>query len=141
MKIDKEKLGIGIWYSDSDMHQLPNRDGDIPEGAVYAHSRFPLEVRERIYRIGKDGHRSGPVESCVHLSRDNGRLLVAMVNSGDYDLYEAMAILASCCERCANVLWDKYVPGEGYPEYSEKWHKANTCCAFCTDEEEKVLVK
>lgn len=71
---------------------------------------------------------------CCHLSRSTGQLAVAMVNSGDYDLYEALAILAQSCERCCNVLWNKYLPGvDGYAEYSEEWQKCNTVCEFCRE--------
>lgn len=58
--------------------------------------------------------------------------IVAMVNSGDYTLSEAIYIYASSCERCMNVLERKYL-GEnyGYEEYSEAWKKANTVCDWC----------
>ena len=71
---------------------------------------------------------------CVCLSGcDDGRKAVAMVNSGDYDLYEALAVLSQCCERCCNALWNKYLPeeNEGYDEFSPEWYKANTVCDFC----------
>lgn len=61
--------------------------------------------------------------------------IVAMVNSGDYTLSEAIYIYASSCERCMNVLERKYL-GEnfGYEEHSEKWKKANTVCDWCREE-------
>ena len=62
-------------------------------------------------------------------------LILAMTNSGDYTLEEALAVYANACERCMNVLWYKYTDGkEGYAEYSEKWKKANTFCDFCMEE-------
>lgn len=66
------------------------------------------------------------------LSRLSGKCAVAMVNSGDYALDEALAVMAAACERCMNVLLHKYLNGEdGYEEYSDEWKKANTECEFC----------
>ena len=135
MRIDKSKLKIGLWFTDADGNYIPYNGEVHPEGAVYAHSCFPLEVREEVYRIRKDGgygNKDKVLTSCTNIPRDSGQLLVAMVNSGDYDLYEAMGILARCCERCLNVIWNKYLPDiDGYAEFSEEWHKANTFCEFC----------
>lgn len=64
-------------------------------------------------------------------------LIIAMVNSGDYRLSEAILVVSQACERCLNVLLHKYLNGkDGYPEYSEEWMKCNTLCRFC--EHEKV---
>ncbi len=69
------------------------------------------------------------------LSDLSGKCVVAMVNSGDYTLSEALVVMATSCERCMNVLLYKYLNGEdGYEEYSEEWKKANTVCDFCRDE-------
>lgn len=139
MRINREELEAGLWFTDENLKRVP-WDGLVrrPKGAVYAHTCFPLEVRHQIYKIrpeGGYGDKDKVFSWCTNLSRSTGRLAVEMVNSGDYDLYEALAILAQCCERCCNVLWDKYLPGEdGYPEYSEEWQKANTCCQFCEGE-------
>lgn len=79
---------------------------------------------------GSGGSRVSFTET-VHIGGD-GKLLVAMVNSGDYTLEEAMIVYSMACERCANVLWHKYLPGiDGYAEYSEEWEKCGTSCAFC----------
>ena len=135
MIIDKSKLKVGLWFTDEDGNYIPYTNEVHPKGAVYAHSCFPLEVREEIYRIREDGgygEKNKVLTSTTHISRDSGQLLVAMVNSGDYDLYEAMAVLARCCERCLNVIWNKYLPDvDGYEEFSEEWYKANTVCEFC----------
>lgn len=67
-----------------------------------------------------------------HWSKGTSRLLVAMVSSGDYDLGEALYVYSTCCERCSNVLWNKYVGREeGYPEFSEEWYQCNTECKCC----------
>ena len=63
--------------------------------------------------------------------------IVAMVNSGDYTLEEAIYIYCNSCERCMNVLLYKYLDGaDGYEEGSEEWKKANTVCDFCRDMED-----
>ena len=137
MKIDRARLKNGLWFTDEDGRFIPYSREVHPDGAVYAHSCFPLEIRESIYRIRKDGgygEKNRVMTGCTHLSRESGKLAVAMVNSGDYDLSDALAILAQACERCVNVLWNKYLPDEdGYEEFSEEWHKANTVCDFCRD--------
>ena len=145
MKIDKSKLNMGLWYSDKDGNRIPdeecmNPDGEhfTPENAVYAHVCYPLEVVETIYKIREDGHYGEKDKLFgfhTHTGSSNGRLIVAMVNSGDYELDEALCVYAHACERCMNVLWNKYLPGEdGYEEYSEAWKKCNTVCDFCKDE-------
>lgn len=64
--------------------------------------------------------------------------VLAMANSGDYTLSEAIIIYASSCERCINVLAFTYTNGKnGYAEYSEEWHKCGTSCEFCKQEELK----
>ena len=60
--------------------------------------------------------------------------IVAMVNSGDFTLEQAIWVYANSCERCMNSLLYKYLDGqEGYPEYSEEWQKCGTVCDFCKD--------
>ncbi len=136
MNIDKSRLKIGLWYTDKDGNYIPNTDNMItPYGAVYVHSCFPLELHEEVYKLRKGGGYG--VDDKVfgfytHIGRGSGRLIVAMVNSGDYDLYEAIGVYGIACERCMNVLWNKYLPGEdGYEEFSDEWKKANTECEFC----------
>lgn len=60
-------------------------------------------------------------------------VIVAMVNSGDYTLEQAIWICAKSCERCMNVLSDKYCHRDGYAEFSDEWKKCNTVCDFCKD--------
>lgn len=61
--------------------------------------------------------------------------VLAMVNSGDFTLSEAIIVYAGSCERCLNVLAYKYTNGEdGYAEYSDEWKKCGTSCKFCEDE-------
>lgn len=61
-------------------------------------------------------------------------VILAMVNSGDYTLREAIFIYTRACERCMNVLAYKYLNGkDGYAEGSNEWQKCNTVCDFCKD--------
>ena len=65
----------------------------------------------------------------------NEDVVLAMANSGDYSLSEAIAVFGNACERYMNVLAYKYLNGaDGYPEYSEEWKKANIVCDFCREE-------
>ncbi len=78
-----------------------------------------------------DGYGSRKVASFNSTWNDEETIL-AMVNSGDYTLEEAIIVYATACERCMNVLVYKYTNGkEGYEEYSEEWKKCNTSCKFC----------
>lgn len=62
---------------------------------------------------------------------------MAMVNSGDYTLQEALVVFSTACERCMNVLTYKYLNGaDGYEEYSDEWEKCNTECDFCKNKED-----
>lgn len=138
MRINKDKLKLGIWYTDDNGNVIEQVGNEIsPKGARLAHVCFPLEITEKVYSVREDGgygEKQHAWDSNTTLCKSSGRLAVAMVNSGDYDLEEALAVLAQACERCVNVLWDKYLPGEdGYAEHSEEWCKANTVCEFCKD--------
>lgn len=69
-----------------------------------------------------------------HSSWNNEKTILAMVNSGDFTLSEAIIVYAESCERCMNALIFKYTNGEdGYAEYSEEWQKCGTSCKFCDD--------
>lgn len=70
------------------------------------------------------------------IGRGNEDVILAMANSGDYTLSEAIILYATSCERCANALIYKYLNGaDGYEEYSEEWKKCNTSCKYCEDGE------
>lgn len=61
-------------------------------------------------------------------------LALAITNSGDYTLGEAIIISATSCERCMNALAEKYGLDWGYPEGSEEWQKCGTSCKFCKED-------
>lgn len=70
----------------------------------------------------------------LHTSIGGGNqdVIMAMVNSGDYTLQEALVIFSTACERCMNVLTHKYLNGaDGYAEHSDEWEKCRTECDFC----------
>ena len=139
MKIDKSKLPCGIWYEDEHGNIIPFNDGaEPPKEAVSKHVSFPLEVREEIW-VNKSKRENGKpdITFSTHIGGGNQDVILAMANSGDYTLSEAIALYASCCERCMNVLAYKYLDGkDGYEEHSEKWKKCGTVCRYCEEEVE-----
>lgn len=144
MKIDKSKLKCGIWYEDKDGNYIPSTESvEAPEEAVTCHVCFPLQIRTEHYNIKPHVDSDGNVHrthygsdrflttSC-HIGGGNEPVILAMANSGDYTLSEALAVYANACERCSNVLAYKYLNGaDGYPEYSEEWKKCGTVCEYC----------
>ena len=137
MKIDRNRLKMGIWYEDSEGNFIPGGDAvDPPAAAATRHVCFPLEIREEIYGCNDGKADNKPMATFgTHIGGD-GREILQMANSGDFTLKEAIAVYAHACERCANALIWKYSGGQdGYPEYSEEWKKANTVCDYCRDME------
>lgn len=65
-------------------------------------------------------------ESTTHYGGTD--VILAMINSGDYTFNEAIIAYATACERCMNVLAQKYTGKDGYEEFSDEWMKANTVC-------------
>ena len=100
----------------------------------------PLAIRidtEIFAKTPKEGKRRfhHSVTTCCTLSEMSEKTAIAMVNSGDYTLREALYILANCCERCSNVLEHRYLGAEyGYPDGSEEYRHAGTTCDFCEQE-------
>lgn len=137
MKIDKSKIPCGLWYEDVNGNIIPfNDELDPPKEAVTRHASFPLEIREQIWFKSKKKRKNDkPDMTCSTLiGGGNQDVILAMANSGDYTLAESMAIYASCCERCMNVLAYKYLNGkDGYAEYSDEWKLCITSCRYCKD--------
>lgn len=138
MKIDKSKLPCGIWYEDESGNIIPFNDAvEPPKEVVSRHVSFPLEVREEVWfnESGREDDKPDITWS-TDIGGGNQDVILAMANSGDYTLAEAMALYASCCERCMNVLAYKYLDGkDGYKEYSDEWKKCNTVCRYCKESE------
>ena len=139
MKIDKSTIHQGIWYEDKDGNFIPFGSAfnlDPPENAHTRHVCFPLEINETIEFLkddeGNDVEKPASITCSTHIGGGNDLVILAMANSGDYTLREAIAVYAEACERCENVLTYNYLNGEdGYAEGSEEWLKCNTECRFC----------
>lgn len=130
---------MNIWYEDKDGKiiefgdRVPDRNEIV--GLTY-HCMFPLEITEHIYSITDDGDYKHLMDMNTNIGGGNQEVIIAMVNSGEYSLSEALALWSQSCERCMNVLAYKYTDGkDGYAEHSEEWEKCNTVCRFCEDEE------
>ena len=158
MKINYDKLNKKFWFEDANGNEIDKeqiKDGEI----AYYRKCFPLEIHDMIYEYCY--HPKNPIN--MFLCRKSKRFyrwiskykertfinihtttttygsgddcIVAMVNSGDFTLEQAVWVYANSCERCMNVLAYKYLDGkDGYPEYSVEWKKCNTVCEFCEDE-------
>lgn len=146
MHIDKSKLKCGIWFEDAEGNVIPHNSEDpidyIPENAITYHVSFPLAIQEEI-TILKDCNgvpitnksASPSMTWNYHIGAGSSDIILAMANSGDYTLPEALSIYAHSCERCMNVLAYKYLnKTEGYAEHSEEWEKCNTVCEYCKEE-------
>ena len=141
MIIDKEILNRHIWFEDNDgniktFDYVP-RTEEI--AGMTRHVIFPLEITEHISFVKEDGTEGEEYNINCHIGSGNEDVIIAMVNSGDYTLSEALMLWSKCCERCMNVLAYKYLNGkDGYEEYSEEWLKCHTVCQFCKDENKSV---
>lgn len=158
MKINLTKLEKKHWFEDANGHEV---EKDNPNVQFYRHC-FPLELHDYIDEYCY--HPKNPIVKFLcrksswfykWLSQRkpktfrtilDGRTIyssgqeciVAMVNSGDFTLEQAIWVYANSCERCMNSLLYKYLDGkEGYEEYSEEWKKCNTECDFCREESDE----
>ena len=160
MKIDVSKMRR-FWWEDEQGNVLQLENDRMPteqekEKYCFYHSEFPCELHHNISvydyhpkgvqklliklpiigdkikkKLGKTFRRIGTFNTGYRSGSD---CIVAMVNSGDFTLEQAIWVYANSCERCMNVLLYKYLNGaDGYPEYSEEWKKCNTFCDFCKD--------
>lgn len=138
MHIDKTILNRNIWYEDSEGN-VKTFDG-VPDkseviGMTY-HTKWPLEITEHIGRVTPEGTYKHLGDINTHISGGNEKTILAMANSGDYTLGEAIMLWANACERCMNVLEFKYSGGvDGYAEHSNEWKRCGTECEFCREED------
>ena len=160
MKIDLSNMRICWWEDeagnilDIDRKRLPT-DEEKKDYPFY-HSCFPCQIHHNIAhydyhprgiykhlikipflksyvekKIGKTFHDICTINTTYKSGSD---CIVAMVNSSDYTLEEAIWVYTTACERCMNVLCHKYLNEEdGYAEYSDEWKKCGTVCEFCED--------
>lgn len=152
MKFDYSKLEKMFWFEDENGNEV---DKENPNACIYRHC-FPLELHDQIdeycyhpknpiikflcrksrkfYKwISKGKDKTFKTILDARTTYSSGQdCIVAMVNSGDFTLEQAIWVYANACERCMNALCYKYLDGkEGYEEYSDEWKKANTQCDFC----------
>lgn len=160
MNIDLSKMRH-FWYEDAQGNVLDLEHPDdltseqIKRPVIY-HSEFPCQFCHDISIY--DYHPEGLQKWLIKLPWIGNRIkaslrktykhvgtirttysggadcIVAMVNSGDYTLEQAIWVYCHACERCMNVLAYKYLNGEdGYPENSDEWKQCNTLCDFCKE--------
>ena len=157
MNINYEKVEKKYWFEDEHGNEV---EMENPNACIYRRC-FPLELHDcideycyhpenpiikflcrksrRFYELiskGKDKTFkhifTGTTSFGSKWSQD---CIVAMVNSGDFTLEQAIWVYANSCERCTNSLLYKYLDGkDGYEEYSDEWKKCNTQCDFCKGE-------
>jgi hypothetical protein len=155
MKIDLTELERKFWFEDWEGNIVDEYD---PDAFVYRHC-FPLTLYEeydeycyhsknpiikflcqksgKFYNwISKGKEKTFKPMFTAHTTYSSmSDVIIAMLNSGDYTLEQAVWICAKACERCSNALIYKYLDGkDGYAEYSDEWKKCNTVCDFCRDE-------
>ena len=83
-----------------------------------------------------DGKSYHAFSGTTHVSRAGERTILAMANSGDFTLGEAIITYANACERCMNALAYKYENGaDGYSEDSDEYKNCRTRCEFCSEED------
>ncbi len=136
----KQAQGPVYWYEDSDRN-IYNELRDIPEEVlktkqVYYHSSFPNALVEEISEYRYDANGYSPL-GCNY-STYNPKLIVAMVNSGDYTFIEAVQTVVDCCERCLNVLYNKYLNEKNF-EKSYLYDNWDRRCKFCEKEDDKYF--
>jgi hypothetical protein len=165
MKIDTTKMQH-FWWEDAEGNVLELENDRCPteeEKTKYPiyHSCFPCRISEEISiyeyespkgrwqklllklpivgkRMKAKRHKIfKPLCTFNTTYRAGSDCIVAMVNSGDYTLEQAIWVWTHACERCMNVLCYKYLNGtDGYAEFSDEWKKCNTTCSFCEDIQE-----
>lgn len=94
----------------------------------------------QIRKVGEEWPSKWDVEALTPLiafrTTWNDILVLAMANSGDFTLHDAIIVATTACERCVNALCNKYLPNNknnGYPEFSDEWKASGMHCDFCKD--------
>jgi len=137
-KIKPEHLRT-LWYEDKDGNVIEDFDletaTDHPDGAYAQVSRFPTSLRENYIMLDDSRELLDSGGLFAGESTWPEDLVLAIVESGDYSLSEAILIGANACGRCLNALAHDYGLDWGYAEGSEEWKNTNTKCEFCEEEE------
>ena len=130
MHIDKEKHLKQLWYVDKDGVEC---EPDSSEDR-YQVTRFPLELVTKYFRmIGKwpDNLSTRLVFEKKAFMTNLDDLILAMANSGDYTLSEAIIIASITCGNCGKTLYEKYLG------VTREYYEAPIECVFCTDSQEE----
>jgi hypothetical protein len=138
MEIKKEHLRT-LWYEDMKGNYLGEpdyKDGSFnePPQPYIQVARFPMELNTRYLKV--EDNKSKHLMTAHQTWNDE--LVLNMYNNTDYSLYDCIIIVATSCERCLNVLINKYGgfgDDQGYEEGSPQWKKVGTSCRFCSEEE------
>lgn len=126
------------WFDDGEgniyyeLEEIPEET--LKNCVVTSHSRFVNQVVEEM-SIFKDG-KFKQMPACI--SSYNPKLAIAMVNSGDYTFDDAVQIIVDCCERCLNILYNKYLGQKNFSKWYlyDKWDRP---CKFCESEDDKYF--
>lgn len=155
MKINRNDLGFNAWFEDGDGNKVTHDD---PKACIYV-VRNPMRVTTEYSEYSYHPNNKLIRYMCrkskrfnAHMTKKHGKTfkdictfsttfgggqdtILAMTNSGDYTLIEAIDLWTRSCERCMNALSYKYLNGaDGYPEFSDEWKRCNTVCEFCKEE-------
>lgn len=136
MKIDITKMRI-TWWEDAEGNVLELEGRRAPTNEekkkyCYYHSEFPCQIAHNTSYYDSQSRTFKDCGTFYTTFKSGSDCIVAMVNSGDYTLEEAIWVYAHACERCMNALCYKYLNGkDGYAEYSDMWQRCGTECDFC----------
>ena len=143
MKIDLALLPT-MWYeNEKGERYIPLQDSQgncenpsPPPGFIFHSIRVPCSIQEEMFRCTEDGEV--PIATLDKTWPED--LVLAMARPTwwaawrtRYTLSEAILIVSTACERCRNVLGDRYGMKWGYKEGSEEWEECGTGCQFCED--------
>lgn len=93
---------------------------------------WPVFLRIKIKKPWpKKWNASGSREIMFTRTTYSEDLVLAMANSGEYTLSEAILVAANACEGCLNVLAHLFRLNWGYAFGSEEHKRVNTSCQFC----------
>lgn len=126
-----EHMFATLWYEDANGNRLPDTDERDalwrPPGAYMQNSEFPTVLHHRVLKLNPDGSSTQLLHGEKSWPAD---LVNAMVRSQEWDVADAIMVAAKSCERCLNVLLNRYL-GQGYNFGSDEYWQAGTRCSMC----------
>ena len=132
MLIDKSKL-FDSWYEDENGKKYTAQDNlDYKNHKYTYHTAIPNVLNEVIYEVSDKGLELKQGKNKTW----NERLVLAIYSTGDLKLLEAIKVSTSCCERCLNVLYAKYLGRKiFYKDYTlNNWKNRCEYCQRLDDE-------